>query len=441
MAWYPAPFDVSDELTWVQSADLNADGREELILASVQPDGERPDRLGLTLLRFDSRGVLAERSRISLGNRASFIEPEGGLWGIDSEGVVRWGLDGQKTRVATLSTPLGGLGPATPRRAELAEDLNGDGQVELLVWTNGKWCVYPTDAGAPRCVAAPAQGDLSATDQQGGESWRSATRSPPLALGDVNGDGTTDLLIPNGRTLGVHFGPDWDTRSAQWPLPLDLDPPEAKGGEAREEVADVLWRDLDGDGRTDLLVHLFRSSGSFFDGRSELRWYRSTGSGLEAPRSLTPGGAITQLELHDLEGDGDLDLVMLRADIGVSNIARSLLARQVAVDLVAVRVQKGALGTPSPLRTLTLGLEDFRLPYSIKGDLDGDGMLDLVVEEEGALRLYLGTPTGLGATAVGSFTVSHRVESLTVTDTDGDGQAEVVAWAEGGKRVTLLRWK
>lgn len=441
MAWYPAPFDVTAEIAWVQGADLSGDGRDELILATREPDGERPDRVGLTLLRFDARGVLQERTRVSLGNRAAFFEAEAGLWGVDSEGLVRWDLGGQRTRVVATSTPLGGLGPATPRRAEVAEDLDGDGRVELLLWSGGRWCVYAQTGGAPRCVDAPAQGDLSASDSQGGESWRSATRSPALVLADVDGDGTTDLLQPSGRTLKVAYGPTWDTRSTQLTLPLDLDPPEAKGGEAREEVADVLWRDVDGDGRVDLLVHLFKSSGSFFDGRSELRLYRGNGAGFDAARTVTPGGAVTQLELHDLDEDGDLDLVMLRADIGFSNIARSLVAREVAVDLLVVRSQGTTLPAPAVLRTLTLGLEDFRLPYALKGDLDGDGLLDLVVEEDGALRLYLGTPTGLAPAPAGAWTPPHRVEELTVVDTDGDGLDEVVAWSPGLKRVTLLRWK
>ena len=276
-----------------------------------------------------------------------------------------------------------GLGVAAHRIADLTGDgrdellLVGEGG-EVRVWrrgSSGQRLLEPV-GGEPVAIADPAHtllavaplgaavhlGDgqvlsllslspaglaLHAFDAEGrvGPSQRLARRArfglrvgrPTFAevLQDVNRDGRPDLVVPTGETceLWLNAGPDGDpprpvfTREAV--ISVDM---ERWGGTGAEDLFDVLessfaipglqTRDVNGDGRPDLLVvegrrrsfHLQAADGSFPgepDVTVDLGIFKDT----ESSSGVAPGQSLSfergaTFEMRDLDGDGIPDYVL-----------------------------------------------------------------------------------------------------------------------------------
>jgi FG-GAP-like repeat len=125
------------------------------------------------------------------------------------------------------------------------------------------------------------------------------------------------------------------------------------------------------------------------------------------PSATTPGPNVSDLASGDLDGDGDLDLLI--ADATSSRVR--LLFNLGANGFTQVSLAPG--GAPGALAV---------------GDVDGDGDLDFVVGLDKQLRCYLNDGRGsftprapLAFPAADSGSVS-----LTLLDSDGDGQLD--AW-------------
>ena len=116
-----------------------------------------------------------------------------------------------------------------------------------------------------------------------------------LALGDVDGDGRTDVLLgglSGGAALFRNRG-DWRFESMTASAGLDW---------AGADITGVALADLDGNGSLDLIANSI--------GRGTLLW-SNDGRGLFTRRAvLNPGRAGMSLAIADLDGDGDLDLYL-----------------------------------------------------------------------------------------------------------------------------------
>lgn len=423
----------------VRAADVDGDGRDELIIESRRAG--KPDAVRLTVVAFAATGAVTSRREVDLGSRPMLWDAGHGLWGVDREGLVRFDAGGT-VRIARFPTVLAALGPSTPAWAPIAHDLDGDAIPELLAWSAGRYLAFRADGTPMGSIPAPAEGALAVDWTTGAASTHATLTPPPLAVADLDGDGRKDLVLPAGARIAAYYtGATVGTRAGTLPLPIDLDPPEGAPGETRRDVHAVWLEDIDGDGRMDLGVQRTVRGGSWFGATAELSWAKGRGDGFEALRTIPVAAAAFGVELRDLDGDGDRDYLAPIVDVGLASLARALVARSVTVNLSVLRLDGAA--PPLTLRTLAFPLENpDRLQVDLSADVDGDGFLDLVTNDgEDRVRVYRGRVGGLdGAPAWDeALRVPLGDDTIFVHDLTGDGRAEVVVWGPREASATVLR--
>src|SRR5439155_311483 len=164
-------------------------------------------------------------------------------------------------------------------------------------------------------------------------AWIGPSQTPSVALGDIDGDGSLDLV--GNSTLYLNRG----GRFAD--LPAWTGPPEY--------TASVALGDIDGDGRLDLVRGNARIGTTLY--------LNIGGTFASAPSWTGPSEWVTSVALGDIDGDGDLDLVL-------------------ATEYAGARLYLNSGGTFGSSRAWG-GQGEFTASVAL-GDADGDGDLDLV---------------------------------------------------------------
>jgi hypothetical protein len=334
VAWSPADHFSSNLSVW-PIGDLDGDGMDELrvTMMSMTPGKERQEE---TITDY----IVAGRKG---GWPSGSFDPS---WAVASLGDEPPAFEDDGATTVLQRLVLVGTG-----------DFDGDGYRDLLTLGRWKtWVFYGGPAGL-KGTLTPEQAAASLTWQVDPTASRADFATMiPIVLGDVDGDGTTDLGIPNHAELGIVYGTKqrWGGRVAlepeltivratteladqNWWLPLANDIaygqplPEAVSAQMRVGAAD-----LDGDAQPELIVHennlptvrnfedVITSSMYVLTGPSQ----RATGryvlsdSDLYKPAAVSGASAALDsgsvLDLGgDFDGDGSTDLIFgLMRDIG-----------------------------------------------------------------------------------------------------------------------------
>jgi hypothetical protein len=140
-------------------------------------------------------------------------------------------------------------------------------------------------------------------------------------------------------------------------------------------------------------------------------------------------------DLVDLEGDGRLELVEARVPLGILQVVEALLTRSVDVD---VRIFRRGAELPfhaAPWLSTSIGvglrLESFEpsgfFP-TLRADWNGDGLLDRLDSDDGeALQIYLGGPKDSLRRRAARQTFDGA-GSLRIGDLDGDGLPDLLVF-------------
>ncbi|MGD0681059.1 MAG: Ig-like domain repeat protein [Terracidiphilus sp.] len=352
------------------------------------------------------------------------------------------------------------------------------GNYALTATVTGQGIISPTGtvsfldtSNANYVLGTAALSPLSGTNTLSFINSSSPATNPwpqSVAVGDFNGDGKLDLVVPVYSIFtplsGVNLllGNGDGTFSAGPTVP-------ATG----LNVNNAVVADFNGDGNADLALSL--------PDNDEVLVLLGNGNGTF--NALTPiaAGTVWQVATGDFNSDGKADLVILNCaaksltillgngDGTFSPVATSptfaLCPVSVAVgdfngdgkaDL-AVAIAPGADGVPGAVVILlgngdgtftptTQSLVTGDSPMSITtGDFRGNGILDLAVANANIGTLNPGTVTVMLGKGDGTFTpttvspvVGSMPYSVAVGDFNGDGKADLVTANVGDKTVTVL---
>jgi hypothetical protein len=374
------PADTSLEgtsTTDVDLVDLDGDGDLDLyVTEGTASAAGRPDRLYIN----DGEGVFSDHTSTRLAavnNTTNSVKTAFG--DVDGDGdldalVANLGQEqlllndgsGVFTEAAPGRIPAA---PFDPRAGVLdvsAEatfaDVNGDGALDALIANENPF------------LPGPDQGTQNRLYLNDGSGWFVEAPLPPATdqsaaqlTGDIDADGDIDIVVLNrGQErilIGDGSGSFSDQTSARIPLvdPSLLNASSARGGGLA---------DLDGDGDLDLIVGNSRGQA--------VEYYENDGQGRFEPARFpyVPAEAdtVSGLVLADLDQDGDLDVYL--PDAGQFEGGPGGHGFFGAADHYFRNNRRGKFKDHTS--------RHFELPTdpttaAVFGDIDGDGDLDLVV--------------------------------------------------------------
>jgi len=392
----------------VAVADINGDGKPDLIVASCEPVGSNvcgnngnfargllAVRLGngdgtfATPMTYDSGGANATSVTVADVNRdgkPDLIVANCGISGSQGCGTVTGGAvsvllgNGDGTFQTAVAYASGGFSAESVAVA----DLNGDGKLDIVV-ANFFDTYYNSTSGLLGVLLGHGDGTFEkVVTYPSGEVG--ATK---VAIGDVNGDGKLDLVVSNGdctntndaHCAGVLLGNGDGTF-------LPVITYKTGGG----EVTSIAVADVNGDGTPDLLV----TNLCVFCANTVGVLLGNGDGSFQGPVTYASGGYFAwSIVVADVNTDGKPDLLVANQCTGnVTSCTNSKGA-------VSVLLNNGN-GTFQPVVSYYSGGE-FAISLAT-ADVNGDGKPDLLVVNGGtngvgSVGVLINDTLGLTATS------------------------------------------
>jgi hypothetical protein len=297
-------------------------------------------------------------------------------------------------------------------------DLRGDGVLDLAV---ANYCLNLNQYGFCSGIGGLSVllGNGDGTFQPAVTYSTGAYGSVSLAVGDVNGDYKPDLVATN-----VCQDPDCEAGSVAVLLGNGdgTFQPAANYSSGGYQADWVEIADINGNGIPDLVVaNLCQSGGCYTDGEAAI--LMGNGDGTFQPAvAYDSGGSVTySVAVGDLRGNGILDLVTT-SRYAPKNTLRVLLGN--------------GDGTFQPASIYDL--DGWQYDAVAVGDVNGDGIPDLVVVEEcqhirgeaclgtGLVSILLGNGDGTFQAPIKYVSGGYEGSAIAIGDVNGDGRPDIV---------------
>ena len=333
---------------------------------------------------------------------------------------------GERILCARLQTPRGGLGPEIrfplnrPRSVSLADvDRQPGREILTIDSTTGRLQI----SKVKKPEAKP--GELAGRLVQFGFGDQSTRNERDLALGDVDGDGRTDIVVTDPAAAQMIV---FRQRPGSG-LDLGETFPGLTGAEQ------VRAADLDTDGAAEVLV-LSEKEGvlgecRFEDGR------------LTFPKPLPVGSDPLAFELTDLNGDGKLELLVIAKGSGSGKYAFRAY-RYVGEEWKPLPVggkesiEVALAGSPKRLVNFDCN-RDGQPDFAVFFGLGRAAQIFLSDPKEGLAELKTPTNIGIGDVPPGAFSTG------TLVNPEADGERPALLLAQGNfvRNLTLEkgRWR
>ncbi|MCX6923738.1 MAG: VCBS repeat-containing protein [Verrucomicrobia bacterium] len=280
-------------------------------------------------------------------------------------------------------------------------DLNGDGRPDLAYY------------GDPR--------ELIVVYNQGNNSWSAPKRwaiddgllsQNALCTGDLNGDCRTDLVLLGENCVYLLAQKEDHTLGEPQKIPVS------------GTVKSIQVVDIDGDGRSDLLL-------VNWEDRSPFRFRLQKQDGSLGPELYFSTAPIRSYTADNLEENQKIQVVTIAQNSGRAQISE--FTRKPA-EMLSGSFRQGQLQVWPLSRT-----EKARRGL-LWADVNGDGRRDLLVAEpeSGQISIYFQQPDGSLATPR-TFPSLAGISDLAVADWNGDGKPEVFMLSADERQVGVTR--
>ncbi len=310
---------------------------------------------------------------------------------------------------------------SNPAHAAVA-DLDGDGIKDLLVADLGAFLPSDHTNGAVVWLRGQRDGSFQSLRIDG------LPRIADVEPADMNGDGRLDLLVAAfgwrkvGETM-VFLNKSKVTGEPSF---------DAQTIDARAGAIHVVPTDLDRDGRMDAIALLSQQ-------HERVVAYYNTGTGFSAETLYAaphPNWGSSGMQVVDLDGDGDLDVLLTHGDTLDDDLMKPYHGVQWLENNGRFEMQEHPICTMPGVHR------------AIAADLDGDGDQDIVAAsmiafEGGAAVRDVASIAFLEKAGPGKYirrTLEkglHRHATIDAADYDGDGDIDLVV---GNMSRTMAPW-
>lgn len=302
-----------------------------------------------------------------------------------------------------------------------AGDVNNDGNLDLVIadHCDGVYVYLGDGKGGWQLATAKLQPEIvrKNTDPEGNKF----AGTEVVAVGDINGDGFLDIVAAASDDggfavyLGDGTGKNWKEVDAGLPNPNRREPASGQEG---GWAMDVQLVDINGDGNLDVVA-------SYYSGP---RVWLGDGKGRFEDRSnglmkTSLAGIYRRLAIGDIDGDGRLDLAVSNSINGAEAYLQ--------------RADGSWQGPIDMMPELKGGAEAVAL-----GDLNGDGKLDVVIggslapsAEANPFGLFIRLGDGKGGWMDGRSNLPRKglepIWGIRLADVNLDGRLDIVVTTGG----------
>ncbi|MFT5928712.1 MAG: hypothetical protein ACI805_001839, partial [Candidatus Azotimanducaceae bacterium] len=381
---------------------------QRLYIFNVDEDGHRSYRIGEA-----AEGYVPGKKVVPIAEDAIFVDTlitsNGPIVVLIFPGEVRRLDDGERLLnfESIYNVPVVDSLP----RYHAFRDINDDGLDDFLIpsFLGYFLSVQRADGtfSPPVTLAATPIMDLSYNSHP----WYQAKS---LFLADMNLDGRKDLVLWDQDHFIVHPQlPSGDVSASPFSIasmvPLDFDSVDGmsvrlSNKDQSDQTITVVHSidDYDADGLPDLMTMRVKSEGVF---RKTTTFSLHPGIATdqkqitfaaEPSSKIESSGVQYEMQVQDLDGDQDLDLVVSSVQLGVGKIIAALLTSSVKIELGFYTMDQGLypqkpVTTREITATFSLSSGEFWLPAVLIQDSDGDGRDDLLVQEsDNQINVFIG---------------------------------------------------